>query len=105
MRFAHTTGNISYKVLYQHTIYVICLFNISIKANFKQVIQINNVITLRVSVSNRPTSLTCLCTGPCNCRHYRNPVLGKRSVTEFENLRKMLDKTKILLKMALKSQH
>jgi hypothetical protein len=36
MRFVHTTGKTWYKVLHQHTIYVISLSNISIKTNFKQ---------------------------------------------------------------------
>jgi hypothetical protein len=36
MRLVHATGKTWYKVLCTHTIYVISLSNISIKANFKQ---------------------------------------------------------------------
>jgi len=37
MWLAHATGETSYKVLYQHTMYVISLSNISLKPNIKQV--------------------------------------------------------------------
>ena len=40
MRFVHTTGKTWYKVLYQHTMYVISLSNISIKTNFKQITRV-----------------------------------------------------------------
>ena len=36
IRLVHATGKTWYKVLYQHTMYVISLSNISIKTNFKQ---------------------------------------------------------------------
>ena len=40
MRFVHATGKTWYKVLYQHTMYVISLSNISIKTNFKQIARV-----------------------------------------------------------------
>ena len=40
MRFVHTTDKTWYKVLYQHTMYVISLSNISIKTNFKQIARV-----------------------------------------------------------------
>jgi hypothetical protein len=40
MRLVHATGKTWYKVLYQHTIYVISLSNISIKTNFKQIARV-----------------------------------------------------------------
>ena len=40
MRLVHATGKTWYKVLYQHTIYVINLSNISIKTNFKQIARV-----------------------------------------------------------------
>ena len=46
MLSVHMTGEISYKVLYQHIMYVITLSNIPIKTNFKQIIKINNFITV-----------------------------------------------------------
>ena len=36
----HATGKTWYKVLYQHTVYVISLSNISIKTNFKQILRV-----------------------------------------------------------------
>ena len=45
MQLFHTTGKTRYKVLYQHTMYVINLSNISIKTNFKQItIKINKFV-------------------------------------------------------------
>jgi hypothetical protein len=45
MQLFHTTGKTWYKVLYQHTMYVINLSNISIKTNFKQItIKINKFV-------------------------------------------------------------
>ena len=40
MRLIHATGKTWYKVLYQHTMYVISLSNISIKTNFKQITRV-----------------------------------------------------------------
>jgi hypothetical protein len=40
MRLVHATGKTWYKILYQHTMYVICLSNISIKTNFKQITRV-----------------------------------------------------------------
>ena len=40
MRFVHATGRAWYIVLYQHTMYVISLSNISIKRNFKQIARV-----------------------------------------------------------------
>jgi hypothetical protein len=40
MRLVHATGKTLYKVLYQHTMYVISLSNISIKTSFKQIARI-----------------------------------------------------------------
>jgi hypothetical protein len=40
MRLVHTTGKTWYKVLYQRTMYVISLSNISIKTNFKQITRV-----------------------------------------------------------------
>ena len=40
IRLVHSTGKTWYKVLYQHTIYVIDLSNISIKTNFKQIARV-----------------------------------------------------------------
>ena len=40
MRIVHATGKILYKVLYQHTMFVISLSNILIKINFKQITRI-----------------------------------------------------------------
>jgi hypothetical protein len=40
MRLVHATGKTWYKVLYQHTMYVISLSNISIKTNFKQIARV-----------------------------------------------------------------
>ena len=40
MRLVHATSKTWYKVLYQHTIYVIGLSNISIKTNFKQIARV-----------------------------------------------------------------
>jgi hypothetical protein len=40
MRFVHATGKTWYKVLYQHTMYVISLSNISIKTSFKQITRV-----------------------------------------------------------------
>ena len=40
MRFVHTTGKTWYKVLYQHTMYVISLSTISIKTNFNQMTRV-----------------------------------------------------------------
>ena len=40
MRLVHATDKTWYKVLYQHTMYVISLFNISIKTNFKQITRV-----------------------------------------------------------------
>ena len=40
MRFVHTTGKTWYKVLYEHTMYVKSLSNISIKTNFKQITRV-----------------------------------------------------------------
>jgi hypothetical protein len=37
MRLVHATGKTWYKILYQHTMHVIRLSNISIKTNFKQI--------------------------------------------------------------------
>ena len=45
MRYVHTTGKTWYKVLYQHTMYVICLSNISLKTNFKQIKRVELKIT------------------------------------------------------------
>ena len=45
MQLFHTTGKTWYKFLYQHTMYVINLSNISIKTNFKQItIKINKFV-------------------------------------------------------------
>ena len=40
MGLVHSTGKTWYKVLYQHTMYVIRLSNISIKTNFKQITRV-----------------------------------------------------------------
>jgi hypothetical protein len=40
MRLVHATDKTWYKVLYQHTMYVISLSNISIKTNFKQIARV-----------------------------------------------------------------
>ena len=40
MRLIHATSKTWYKVLYQHTMYVISLSNISIKTNFKQITRV-----------------------------------------------------------------
>jgi hypothetical protein len=40
MQLVHATGKTWYKVLYQHTMYVISLSNISIKTNFKQITRV-----------------------------------------------------------------
>jgi hypothetical protein len=40
MRLVHATGKTLYKVLYQHTMYVISLPNISINTNFKQIARV-----------------------------------------------------------------
>ena len=40
MRLVHATDKTWYKVLYQHTMHVISLSNISIKTNFKQITRI-----------------------------------------------------------------
>ena len=40
MRLVHATGKTWYKVLYQHTMHVISLSNISIKTNFKQITKV-----------------------------------------------------------------
>jgi hypothetical protein len=40
MRFVHTTGKTWYTVLYQHTMYVISLSNISINTKFKQITRV-----------------------------------------------------------------
>ena len=40
MRFVHAKGKTWYKVLYQHTMYVISLSNISIKTNFNQMTRV-----------------------------------------------------------------
>jgi hypothetical protein len=40
MRLVHATDKTWYKVLYQHTLYVISLSNISIKTNFKQITRV-----------------------------------------------------------------
>ena len=45
MRFVHATGKTWYKVLYQHTMYLISLSNISIKTNFKQIKKIESKLT------------------------------------------------------------
>ena len=45
MLFAHTTGKTWYIVLYQHTMYVISLSNISIKANFKEITRVEIRLT------------------------------------------------------------
>jgi len=45
MRLANTTGKTQYKGLYQHTMYVISLSNISIKANFKQITKVELKLT------------------------------------------------------------
>jgi hypothetical protein len=45
MRLVHTTGKTWYKNLYQHTMYVISLSNISIKTNFKQITRVEIKLT------------------------------------------------------------
>jgi hypothetical protein len=40
MLLVHATGKTWYKILYQHTMYVISLSNISIKTNFKQLTRV-----------------------------------------------------------------
>ena len=40
MRLDHATGKNWYKVLYQHTMYVISVSNISIKTNVKQIVRV-----------------------------------------------------------------
>jgi hypothetical protein len=40
MRLVHSTGKTWYKVLYQHTMYVISLSNISINTNFQQITRV-----------------------------------------------------------------
>ena len=40
MQLVHATGKTWYKVLYQHTMYVISLSNISIKTNFKLITRV-----------------------------------------------------------------
>ena len=40
MRLVHATGKTRYKILYQHTMYVINLSNISIKTNIKQITKV-----------------------------------------------------------------
>ena len=45
IRFVLTTGKTWYKVLYQHTMYVIGLSSISIKANFKQITRVDKRLT------------------------------------------------------------
>ena len=45
MRLVHVTGKNWYKVLYKHTMYVISLFNISIKTNFKQITRVEIRLT------------------------------------------------------------
>jgi len=41
MQVVHTIGETSYKVLYQYTMYVISLSNISIKTNLKQITRVD----------------------------------------------------------------
>ena len=44
MQLVHATGKTWYKVLYQHTMYVISLSNISIKTNFKQITRVELIL-------------------------------------------------------------
>jgi general stress protein CsbA len=48
MRLVHATGKTWYKVLYQHTVYVISLSNISIKANDKGWIKMCTILSRRL---------------------------------------------------------
>jgi hypothetical protein len=61
MRFVHATGKTWYKVLYQHTMYVISLSNISINTNFKQITKVEIRLT---NVYNTLGETTC-----CAWRH------------------------------------
>jgi hypothetical protein len=45
MRLAHATGKTWYNILYQHTMYVISLSNISIKTHFKQITRVTIRLT------------------------------------------------------------
>jgi hypothetical protein len=45
MRFVHTTGKTWYKILYQHTMYVIILSSISINTNVKQITRVDKRLT------------------------------------------------------------
>ena len=45
MRLVHTRGKTWYKIVYQHTMYVISLSNISIKTNFKQITRVDIRLT------------------------------------------------------------
>jgi hypothetical protein len=51
MRFVHTTGKTWYKVLYQHTMHVISLSNISIITNVKEISKGRNKINKFVQYS------------------------------------------------------
>jgi hypothetical protein len=61
MRLVHTTGKTWYKMLYQHTMDVISLFNISIKTNFKQITRVEIRLT---NLHNTPGETTF-----CTWRH------------------------------------
>ena len=64
MRLVHATGKTWYKVLYQHTMYVIILSNISIKTNFKQITKIVLKLTYK----------KCICTIPWVWLHFVHDV-------------------------------
>ena len=64
MWLVHATGKTWYKVLYQHTMYVISLSNISIKTNFKQITKIVLKLTYK----------KCICTIPWVWLHFVHDV-------------------------------
>jgi hypothetical protein len=55
MRLFHRTGKTWNKVLYQHTMYVIRLSNISIKTNFKQITRVELKLTNLYNTLRRTT--------------------------------------------------
>jgi hypothetical protein len=70
MGLVHATGKTWYKVLYQHTMYVIRLSNISIKMNFKQITRVE-LKFVQYSEGNYILSMT----SHFFCRSFTNVML------------------------------
>ena len=73
MWFVHPTGKTWYIFLYQHTMYVICLSNISIKTNFKQITNVDLKLTILYNTVRKNTF--CAWRHVICCRTFTNVTL------------------------------